>query len=403
MRVFEDLASNIHAAWNEHARDDTVFPELARSALERFAPATSVAPADLLRWSLESDHLPRQFDPQSVFGNLALTVASRGDFHIDALVWTDSTTSIHQHGFCGAFHVLQGSSLHSLWSFRESKRWSDRLKRGELALVETEWLKTGSTRPIFPGAQMIHSLFHLENPSVTIVVRTPSAAMVSPQLNYERTGLAYDPFFETERGAKVRQTLALLWSSGHPDREALTELALRGVDAHAAARIVSSIRSQATEEAQCCVLDVLAARDLELAALLRATAACRERERRLVDLRKQTTSARHRMLLALLLNLADRASIDRVLQQMVPGSPPAEWIWESLRSMHDTPSRRADGTNVLGLHLNEVSEEALRILVGGASIAEASAAIAEHTELLEDARRLCGALAASPVIGPLLQ
>jgi hypothetical protein len=403
MRVFEDLASDIHSAWNEHARDDAVFPELARSALERFAPATAVAPADLLRWIVESDRLPRQFDPQSVFGNLALTLASRGDFHVDALVWTDATTTIHQHTFCGAFHVLQGSSLHSRWSFRETKRWSDRLKRGELALAETEWLKTGSTRPIFSCAQTIHSLFHLENPSVTIVVRTPTTATVTPQLNYEPTGLAYDPFFETERAAKVRQTLSLLWSCDHPEREALTRLALRGVDAHTAARIVSSIRASATEEAQAFVLDALASRDPELAALLCATAAHHERTRRLFELRKQTASSQHRMLLALLLNLPDRASIDRVLRQMVPEALPAEWIWQSIRSMHETPCRRASGTNVLGLHLNEVSEKALRILVGGASVAEASAAIAEHAELLDDARQLCGALAALPIISPLLQ
>ncbi len=382
------------------------FPELARSALERFAPATAVAPADLLRWIVESDRLPRQFDPQSVFGNLALTLASRGDFHVDALVWTDATTTIHQHTLCGAFHVLQGSSLHSRWSFRETKRWSDRLKRGELALVETEWLENGSShqRPIFPARQIDSTCsFTPKSPSVTIVVRTPTTATVTPQLNYEPTGLAYDPFFETERAAKVRQTLSLLWSCDHPEREALTRLALRGVDAHTAARIVSSIRASATEEAQAFVLDALASRDPELAALLCATAAHHERTRRLFELRKQTASSQHRMLLALLLNLPDRASIDRVLRQMVPEALPAEWIWQSIRSMHETPCRRASGTNVLGLHLNEVSEKALRILVGGASVAEASAAIAEHAELLDDARQLCGALAALPIISPLLQ
>ena len=403
MRVFEELATAINAAWIRHSRDEDVFPELARAAVERFAPHTAVGLPDILRWIVESERIPRQFDPHSSFGNLAVTVAARDGFYIDVLVWTDSTTSIHQHSFSGAFHVLHGSSLHSLWSFRESSRWSDRLKRGDLALAETEWLKTGTTRPIVPGDRMIHSLFHLENPSVTVVVRTPSAAITSPQMAYERSGLAYDPFFEVERVEKVRQTLSLLWSSHHPEREVLTEVALRGVDSLAAARIVSSLRGQSSARAQTCAVDLVAARDPELGALLRETVAGRDRERVLVDLRKQTASPRHRMLLALLLNLPDRAAIDRVLAQIFPHERPEAWIWESVRSMHDTPCRLQDGANVLGLRLNEVSEEALRILVRGGSIAEASAAIAEHAELIEDARLLCTALAASPVIGPLLQ
>jgi hypothetical protein len=402
VQFFEDLASELHSVWMRHGRDELAFPELAQLTLERYAPAAAVAPDDIFRWLVKTDRLPRQFDLRSNFGNFAITVVARDDFHIDALVWTDSTTSIHQHGFSGAFHVLQGSSLHALWSFQESRRWSDRLKRGRLAVRTTERLQTGSTRPILPGAGMIHSLFHLEAPSMTVVVRTPSSAVVSPQLSYERSGLAYDPHFELGRVEKVRQLLRMLWESDHPQQMALSEAALRGVDAHSAARIISSMRSQTTIENQSRLIDLLAVRDAELAMLLRETVRQREQDRQLVELRKQTRSPRHRMLLALLLNLPDRPSIDHVLRQIAPDEAPEDWLWDTIRSMHDTPGRRHDRMSVLGFSLNEASEQTLKMLLCGYSVAEVSKAVAGDAELEEDVRALCSTLSTSPVLGPLL-
>jgi hypothetical protein len=403
VQIFETLASELHATWTRAARDEAAFPELAHAALERFAPSSTLGATDVLRWAIETDRLPRQFDPASVFSNLALTVASRDGFHIDVLVWTDSTTSIHQHSFSGAFHVLQGSSLHASWAFRETKRWGDRLKRGDIVPTRAEWLKTGSTRVILPGERLIHSLFHLDNPSLTVVVRTPTAVTVSPQFTYERSGLAYDPHFALERTEKLRQTLGVLWSTAHPDREELTEVALRGVDLHSATGIVSSLRKGLPVDVQSRVLDLFAPREPELAALMRATIGLRERERHLVELRKRTVSPRHRLLLALLLNLPDRASIESALGDLVPETAPRDWIWASLRDMHDSLGVGGAGTNVLGLRLTDVSERALRVLLDGGTQDEASRAIAEHPDLLDDARQLCAALAASPVLSPLVQ
>ncbi len=401
MQIFEDLASELHSTWMQQRRDELAFPELAQEMLERFAPASAIAPDDVFRWLVDTNQIPQQFDPRSSFGNFALTAAKRDAFHIDVLVWTDSTTSIHQHGFTGAFHVLCGSSLHTLWSFQESRRWNDRLKHGQLAVRATEWLRTGSTRPILPGEVMIHSLFHLESPSMTVVVRTPSSAVVSPPLSYDRTGLAYDPYFELGRVEKICQLLYMLWASNHPQRMALSEAALAGVDAHSAVRII--LRSQVTIETQMRLIDILAGRDAELAMLLRETVVQRERDRLLVDLRKQTLSPRHRTLLALVLNLPDRTSIDHVLRQVAPDEAPEDWLWDTIRSMHDTPSRRDDQKSVLGFALNEASELTLKMLLRGHSVDEVSKTVAGYDELVEDARALCSTLSALPLLSPLLE
>lgn len=402
MHLFEGLASELNSAWTQRGRDERIFPELAQNALDRLAPAKTIAADDVLRWLVETDQIPTQFDPQSGFGNFALTVAARDGFHIDVLVWTDATTAIHQHGFSGAFHVLSGSSLQTLWSYRETRRWSDRLKKGELTVRATEWLKAGSTRTILPGEAMIHSLFHLESPSMTLVVRTPSAARISPPLTYERSGLGYDPYYKLERIEKVRQLLAMLWESRHPRRIALSEEALQNIDAHSATRIVCSMRSQATTDVQVVLIGILARRDEPLAALLRATLARRDRDRRLIDLRKQTTDPRHRMLLALVLNLPDRTSIDLALRQIAPDQSPDEWLFESIVSMHSTPARQR-GENVLGFALNEISTETIRMLLRGYTVDEVSRAIAGHDELVDDVQTLCTTLSALPILSPLLK
>jgi hypothetical protein len=402
VEFFEDLASELHSAWAQQSCDERAFPELATAMLDRFSPGSSITPDDVYRWLIDADHLPRQFDPRSRFGNLALTVASRDGFHIDVLAWTDSTTSIHQHGFSGAFHVLSGSSLHTLWSFQESRRWSDRLKRGQLSVRATEWLRAGSTRLILPDATMIHSLFHLESPTFTVVVRTPSSAVASPQLTYERTGLAYDPFFEHGRVEKIRQLLCMLWASNHPQRLALSEAALQGVDAHSAVGIVFPTRLQ-SKSMTGALIDILARRDAEFGALLRKTAVDRDRDRALVELRKETHCPRHRMLLALVLNLPDRVSIDRALRQIAPDESPDSWLWDTIRSMHDTAGQQPCRKNVLGLSLNEISEEVVKMLLRGHSVDEVSTTVAGHQELVQDIRVLCSTLSALPVLAPLLQ
>ena len=184
---------------------------------------------------------------------------------------------------------------------------------------------------------------------------------------------------------------------------ALSEAAVRSLDVHSATRIILSSSSQAATEAPARLIDILAGRDAELAALLRETVSRRERDRSLVNLRKHTRSPRHRMLLALVLNLPDRASIDIVLRQIAPDEAPENWLWETIRSMHDTPGQRPDRTSVLGFSLNDASEETLKMLLRGHSVDEVLRTVAGHDELVRDVRVLCSTLSAFPVLATLLE
>src|SRR4030095_10603662 len=105
-------------------------------------------------------------------------------FHIDIYYWLDGTTTIHQHGFSGAFQVFLGSSVHSQYSFEHERRITPHFSVGRVCLNSVELLKEGDIRTIIPGRRFIHSLFHLDRPSATITIRTYETPSALPQYDF---------------------------------------------------------------------------------------------------------------------------------------------------------------------------------------------------------------------------
>ena len=80
------------------------------------------------------------------------------------------------------------------------ERFGDAVWTGELVQTEIEHLKEGDVRLILPGDQMIHSVFHLASPSLSICVRTAGRHNLIPvQRTFSPVGLGVDPFFQSER------------------------------------------------------------------------------------------------------------------------------------------------------------------------------------------------------------
>ena len=100
-------------------------------------------------------HLTRQQDVEGNFSNLPITMFSSTRFYIDVYFWLDGTTTIHQHGFAGAFQVLTGSSLHGEYKFRVKRAVSPHFNLGELSLKEVRLLRRGDIRKIIPGPKYI--------------------------------------------------------------------------------------------------------------------------------------------------------------------------------------------------------------------------------------------------------
>src|ERR1051325_7448174 len=113
MQLFNQLGAEVEGIWRRKNYNEDEFPAIAADALKRADLPSKLSAWDVLDWSLEQTELPRQRDIHGNFGDPPITVFSAPRFYIDVYFWFKGTTATHQHGFCGAFQVMDGSSIHS--------------------------------------------------------------------------------------------------------------------------------------------------------------------------------------------------------------------------------------------------------------------------------------------------
>ena len=224
---FEQLGRTVQQRWQQNNFSLEAFPEIAQTALEETPPAEHVELGELIREFLINDDQPLQ--GMSGFGQPELVAFSDPRFYIQILFWLDGTTDIHQHAFSGAFHVMSGSSIHTEYHFEESHSVTPHLRIGDLSMKQIELLETGRTVPISSGRACIHSLFHLDSPSVTVVVRTQNDPDAGTQFNYLPPHLAIDPNSADTLTMRRNQLLNVLETLGHSAysllvREMITKL-----------------------------------------------------------------------------------------------------------------------------------------------------------------------------------
>src|ERR1044071_2399310 len=172
MQFFYELGSLIEQRWRGKNYTEDSFPEIAAGALAELNPSQQVDAWEIIRWVHTESQLPSQQDIDGKFGTPPITLYAGPRFYIDVYFWIDSTTSIHQHSFAGAFQVLLGSSLHSHYSFKDEQKINAHFSIGQLALNNVRLLEKDDIQRIYAGQRYIHSLFHLDRPSATITVRT---------------------------------------------------------------------------------------------------------------------------------------------------------------------------------------------------------------------------------------
>jgi hypothetical protein len=209
---FERLGRTVLERWKRENFSLVKFPAIARSALDECPPARQVDLAALMRDFLLRDEQPSQSDTD--FGEPEIVAYGHPRFYIQLLFWMDGTTAIHQHEFSGAFHVMHGSSIHAHYEFEEAQPVTPYLRVGNLRMKRIELLEAGRTVPIVSGHQTIHSLFHLDSPSVTVVVRTQHDPGTGPQWSFMPPHVAFDPQFSDKLTARRKQLLDVLNQAG---------------------------------------------------------------------------------------------------------------------------------------------------------------------------------------------
>lgn len=330
---FAALGDEVFTRWKKENFDPEVFPALSVGALRRRPPSRHVNLDALIREFLLNDSQPPQ--TRSAFGQPELVVYENARFYIQVLFWLEGTMEIHQHTFSGAFHVLAGSSLHAEFAFEKARPVSAHLRVGDLRLQSADLLRTGATVPIRSGADHIHSLFHLDTPSVSVVVRTQEDPGTGPQFSYLPPHLAVDPFFEDSLTARRRELLEVLERTGDPCFAPVVLEMLRELDFERGFFVLQSamdgLRARNQWDAAWRIFRKKHGSLADYAGPTLEEIAWRDGP---VGLRASVTETSHRFFLALLLNVPDRKEILRLVAKR-HGSRPVETILRWARELSE--------------------------------------------------------------------
>jgi len=364
MRLFAELGSLIESRWRDQDYNEELFPGIAAQALSELTlgTGTRVDPWEIIRWVHETPDLPEQMDPIGKFGNPPITLYVGPRFYIDVYYWLDGTTTIHQHAFSGAFQVLLGSSVQARYRFENRREINPHFLTGELLLDEVSLLAQGDIREINPGPSFIHSLFHLERPSATITIRTYKAPGAAVQYSYLKPFLAINPFFNDASLTKKVQTVSMLLRMKHPEADRFVGELVEASDFQTAYAVLQQAFQflchrelekmfglSRSYDRFLALLDRARARHGVLADLLLPVF---EEESRQTDISRRRAEIKgedHRFFLALLLNLSERATVVRLVQERFPRQDAIKLVVAWVKELSATQIFGSKEPSVLGI------------------------------------------------------
>lgn len=173
-RVVEEadrLGSAVEDALGGALPDETSFADVATRVMADVQPDFTAD--DMVACLLTAADYPDQADPASQYGEPGVTLWRGAGFFIDAYLHVTPNTSVHSHSFPGAFMVASGVSAHVRYELPAHEEVATGVVVGDLVVAEAEALEPGQVRPIPPGFGLIHSVVHVDRPTLSIVVRMP--------------------------------------------------------------------------------------------------------------------------------------------------------------------------------------------------------------------------------------
>ncbi len=178
------------------------FPELARKTLENFSVESLLGEfeSQVARW-IENNKLPPQLNLYNNFGEPSLTVFNNGKFAADIYFWRKNDTLIHSHGFRGAFKIVHGVSLHEEFEVETIKAFSEDVLKTKLSQKKIHVMKTGDVQKIKPDMELTHRVVHLENPTVSLCLRTVEDTALN-QWHHLPAGLSFQKKHTSEKTIK---------------------------------------------------------------------------------------------------------------------------------------------------------------------------------------------------------
>lgn len=328
MRYFEELGSLVDSRWRRKHYNETLFPQIAAEALQELPPSEHTVFTDIVDWAVTADRLPPQHDLAARFGDPPLTVYTGREFRIEVLFWIEGLPGIHCHAFSGAFHVLHGASLHTLWDFLPTTPIETRLIIGQISLRTAELLTKGDSRAIEAGAKMFHATFHTERPSVTVVVRTISEINHLPQYVLYPPSVAVDPDNEIPHVKRQVQILRmLLLSERRYEYQCLMRVLIESKDPYSVYKFLQATYPMVEDEEDRQALEgLLEWRFLELGRALIGSLKSEQYGNKLMALFTAVNDSELKFFLALLRNVPLKGLALKLIRQKYPRYEPVEFV-----------------------------------------------------------------------------
>ena len=383
---FTALGEQVETQYRRCNYNPADLPAIAAEALAQFDGGFTFDTAAIAAF-FAATSIPQQ--PRLRFSDLPVTVFRQREFYIEILIWTNSTTSVHQHGFSGAFKVLQGSSIHTTFEFQPQREISPDCILGAVIPQQTQYLAQGSIQEIAPGSEgLIHSLYHLAHPSLTLVVRSHGHKKHQPQYSYYRPCFAINPF-RLEKDELVMMYTKLLHVANQIDRDNVMGVWLENIAQFDFPRLAylflinqGYFQNQAEQQA---FLDKARLTHGDLIDSLQEAAEFKKKLGHISQSRTLLTDPDLRYFLALLMNAKDRAALLDMVAVRYPDQDPlkccARWLARLSQGKQDTAKRLAQvvqQANVGALHLGRKLGVALPADLPEGATAELFAAFMRH-------------------------
>jgi hypothetical protein len=190
MNPFAQISEQTERAWRQENYSPAAFPALATRILSEFQYKLDLKglEAALATWLVQGP-VPDQVNLHNTFGQPPITVFNNGIFLVEVYIWLTADTSLHSHGFRGAFRLLHGQSRHEIFEAKIIKEYAPDVVLTELGPPRVETLKPGDVRTILPGIELTHRVIHQGAPTVSLCLKTINETELF-QWNYFDNGLA---------------------------------------------------------------------------------------------------------------------------------------------------------------------------------------------------------------------
>lgn len=214
------------------------FPDLAAEVMAEFPVPAGMGIDYMADWALGRERLPEQVNFHSGFGEPALVVYEEPRFYAEVLHWFHGRTSIHGHGFYGAFRVLAGYSIEAQFAYRRDAEPAPGIQLGELDPTVLRLIVPGDITRILPREAFIHTVMHMGNPSLTLVIRNKGGLV---QLDYSMNGLGVNAYQDSQTHVRQAEVLSAYHVANPEGFETRLIEFLKTGSAHRMARILKEM------------------------------------------------------------------------------------------------------------------------------------------------------------------